>query len=121
MRFWDPENEVQDTENEVQHAARGDPQTAKRAPEALYGLEWVVWEPEYPWLGPGNTRPTAGREHWVVPRYSPPGTHPSCTTPGTPLPLPGGVPAHGRGHRPQRLADSVKMAISGHPIYRQYN
>ena len=33
--------------------------------------------------------------------------------------MPGGVPDHGLGHRPQRLAHSVKMTVSGPPIYRQ--
>ena len=41
----------------TQHAARGGPRTAKRAPEALQGLEWVV-------LGP-DVRGTAG--HAPVP------------------------------------------------------
>ena len=60
------------------------------------------------WLGPGNTRLVHT------------GVYP-CTTPGTPLPHPPymGCPACTPRTPAQRLAISVKAAVSGTPIYRR--
>ena len=83
------------------------------------------WDP--PWDTPGTLPGTDICMGWalaiptgvctgiptLVPtRYTP--------TPGTPLPATPVIAGAAHGHRPQRLADSIKTVYSGPPIYRQW-
>ena len=73
----------------MSQTAKGGPETAKRAPEAPEGLEWVVSGPEYPRFLMGWAlailRVLEGPAHWVVPgialqvptQPAPPRVHPS--------------------------------------------
>ena len=88
-----------------------------------YGtLNTGIWDPGYGTLDTGPWIPVYGTLDTCI--WDPGITHPvypPSHTPGTPpLALPHRTPrTAGWDTRPQRLADSVKTDVTGHPIYRE--